>query len=256
MQYVETEGNTIDEAIENALKVLAVERDKVSVDILTEGKKGFLGFGAQKARIRASLRKALLADEKDQPARKTSEAKRITKDEVIAVGQKGKEVLTQILSLMGIQASVEIKPGEIEEEVVLDIHGEDGGLLIGRKGQTLDALQYLLTRMVNERQGQEGPQLVVDIENYRVRRQKSLEDMALRLGEKAKRSRKPVTVDALSAADRRIIHVTLQDDPWLTTKSLGQGAYRRIIIVPEGDRRKKEEEKGRATNGQMPKGQR
>jgi spoIIIJ-associated protein len=256
MQYVETEGNTIDEAIENALKVLAVERDKVTVDILTEGKKGFLGFGAQKARIRASLRKALKADEKEQPARQPSEAKSITKEEIISVGRKGKDVLAQIVSLMGFQASVEIKEGEIEAEIVLDIHVENGGLLIGRKGQTLEALQYLLTRIVNERQGQEGPQLVVDVENYRVRRQKSLEDMALRLGEKAKRSRKPVTVDALSAADRRIIHVTLQDDPWLTTKSLGQGAYRRLIIIPEGDRRKKEEEKGRASSGQMAKGPR
>ena len=256
MEYVETEGNTIDEAIGNALKVLAVERDKVSVDILTEGKKGFLGFGAQKARIRASLRKALLAYEKEPSERQSPTTKRTSKEEIIAVGQRGKEVLTRILNLMGIQATVEVKPGEIEEEVILDIRGENGGLLIGHKGQNLEALQYLLIRIVDERQGKEGPQLVVDIENYRVRRQKSLEDMALRLGEKAKRSRKPVTVDALSAADRRIIHGALQDDPWLTTKSLGQGAYRRLLIVPEGDRKRKEEEKGRATNGQMAKGPR
>jgi spoIIIJ-associated protein len=256
MQHVETEGNTIDEAIENALKALAVERDKVTVDILTEGRKGILGFGAQKARIRASLRKALLADEEGQPETHPPQIPRATKEEVLLAGQKGKEILTRILTLMGVPATVEVKPGEIEEEVVLDIHCENGGLLIGRKGQTLEALQYLLTRIVNERQTTEGPQVVVDIENYRLRRRKSLEDLALRLGEKAKRSRKPVAVDALSAADRRIIHVTLQDDPWLTTKSLGQGAYRRLLIVPEGDRKKKEEEKGRASGGQMPKGPR
>jgi len=96
---------------------------------------------------------------------------------------------------------------------------------------------------LGERQADGGPHFVVDIENYRQRRQKSLQDMALRLGEKAKRQRRTVTVDALSAADRKIIHAALQDDPWLTTRSLGQGSYRRLLIIPEGDRKKKTEEK-------------
>ena len=101
-----------------------------------------------------------------------------------------------------------------------------------------------MTRIADERSGIEGPHIVVDIENYHERRRKSLQDMALRLGEKAKRQRKTVTVDALSAADRRIIHAALQDDPWVTTKSLGQGSYRRLLIIPEGDRKKKDEAKG------------
>ena len=107
----------------------------------------------------------------------------------------------------------------------------------------MEALQHLVTRIAGERSGSEGPHILVDIESYRERRRKSLEDMALRLGEKAKRQRKTVTVDALSAADRRIIHAALQDDPWVTTKSLGQGSYRRLLIIPEGDRKKKEETK-------------
>jgi spoIIIJ-associated protein len=125
----------------------------------------------------------------------------------------------------------------------LEVICDDSGLLIGRKGQTLEALQYLVTRIAGERQGSEGPHILVDVENYRQRRKKSLEDMALRLGEKAKRQRKTVTVDALSAADRRIVHAALQDDPWITTKSLGQGSYRRLLIIPEGDRKRKEESK-------------
>lgn len=242
MEYVETEGKTIDEAIENALKMLGAERDKVTVDILAEGRRGILGFGAQKARIQASLRKSLSLMEEEKPAeRQPPEQKRITEEEAAALGQKGKEVLAEILSLMGVKAPIEVKPGETGEEIILEIHGDNGGLLIGHKGQTLEALQYLLTRIISERQGREGPQLVVDTENYREHRRKSLEDMALRLGEKAKRQRKTVTVDALSAADRRIIHVVLQDDPWLTTKSLGKGAYRRLLIIPEGDRKKKEQ---------------
>ena len=102
----------------------------------------------------------------------------------------------------------------------------------------------------------EDIQLVVDTENYRERRKKTLEDMALRLGEKAKRKRTPVSVDSLSARDRRIIHLALEDDPWVTTKSLGSGAYRRLLIIPEGDRKKKEQEKKVIPEGPVSKGQR
>lgn len=240
MDYVETEGDTIDKAIENALKLLGVERDKITVDILSEGKKGILGFGSQKARIRATLRKSAidLGASELQPA---PVEQSLIAAEAAAMGQKAKEVLAEILNLMGISAEVELKIGEKTDETVVEIRAENSGLLIGRKGQTLEALQYLVSRIAGERGGTEGPHIVVDIENYRQRRRKSLEDMALRLGEKAKRQRKTVTVDALSAADRRIIHAALQDDPWVTTKSLGQGSYRRLLIIPEGDRRRKEE---------------
>lgn len=255
MEYVEAEGNTIDEAIKNALKTLGVERDKVTVDILAEGKRGILGIGAKKARVRASLRKSLFAEEEQKRGEQhPAQEERPSRDKIAAIGQKGKEVLGEILTLMGVNAAVEIKLGETEMEIILNIQGDSGGLLIGRRGQTLDALQYLLTRIVGERQG-EGPQLIVDTENYGERRRKSLEDMALRLGEKAKRQRKSVTVDALSAADRRVIHRALQDDPWLTTKSLGRGAYRRLLIIPEGDRKKRDEEKPQPSGKQESKGQ-
>lgn len=255
MEHVETEGYTIDEAIENALRVLGMERDKVTVDVLAEGRRGILGFGGQKARIRASVRKSLLVEMEEQAERHPSVTKAIMEEGTAVVGRKGKQVLAEILGLMGVEATVEVKPGVTEEEIILDVHGDTSGLLIGRKGQTLEALQYVVTRIISGRQGREGPQVVVDTENYRERRRNGLEDMALRLGEKAKRQRKTVTVDALSAADRRIIHVTLQDDPWLTTKSLGGGAYRRLLIIPEGDRKKKEQEKSPVVGRQGSKGQ-
>ena len=240
MDYVETEGDTIDKAIENALKQLDVERDRITVEVLSEGKKGILGFGSQKARIRATLRRAAISLP-ESAAVPTMGSQPLVAAEAVAIGQKAKEVLAEILNLMRVEAEVELKAGEKADETVLEIRTENSGLLIGRKGQTLEALQYLVSRIAGERGATEGPHVVVDIENYRQRRRKSLEDMALRLGEKAKRQRKTVTVDALSAADRRIIHAVLQDDPWLTTKSLGQGSYRRLLIVPEGDRKKKEE---------------
>src|SRR6185436_17613062 len=103
--------------------------------------------------------------------------------------------------LMGVQATIEIKTAG--DETTLQVHADNSGLLIGRKGQTLEALQYLSTRIAGEHYAAEGPHIVVDIEKYRERRRKMLEDMALRLGEKAKRQRKTVTVEALSEADRK-----------------------------------------------------
>jgi len=162
--------------------------------------------------------------------------------EVTATTEKARAALEQILKLMGVAATVETKAGGANDEIVLDVRADNNALLIGRKGQTLEALEYLVIRIAGERPGGEAPHIVVDVENYRERRRKSLQDLALRMGEKAKRQRKTVTVDALSAADRRIIHAALQDDPWVTTKSLGQGSYRRLLIIPEGDRRRKEEQ--------------
>ena len=255
MEQVEAEGNTIDEAIANALKMLGVERDKVTVDILAEGKRGILGFGARKARVRASLRKSLFVEKEREEEERPGEEQKFSAEEIAAVGRKGQGALAEILRLMGINAAIEVKPGEVEEEIILDIQGDSGGLLIGRRGQTLEALQYLLTRIVGERQGREGPEIIVDTEKYGERRRKGLEDMALRLGEKAKRERRAVTLDPLSAPDRRVVERVLGDDPWLTTKSLGRGAYRRLLIIPEGDRKKRAEEKGPPAGKQEIRGQ-
>ena len=235
MDLVETEGENIDDAIENALKLLGVSRDKITVDIITEGRKGILGFGAQKARVRAQVRKPPLAQ---TPEPEAPREPALLSVEAAALAEKAETALREILRLMGVKATLEIRTSG--DETTLQIHAENSGLLIGRKGQTLEALQYLVTRICGEHYAAEGPHVVVDIEKYRERRRKMLEDMALRLGEKAKRQRKTVTVEALSAADRRIIHAALQDDPWVSTKSLGQGSYRRLLIIPEGDRRKKD----------------
>ena len=166
--------------------------------------------------------------------------------------EKAQAALQEILNLMGVKATVTQSASANGEETILEIRADDSGLLIGRKGQTLEALQYLVSRIAGERFAGEGPHIVIDIEKYRERRRKTLEDMALRLGEKAKRQRKTVTVDALSAADRRIVHAALQDDPWLSTRSLGQGSYRRLLIIPEGDRRKKEGEPAQAEKQAAP----
>ena len=239
MDFVETEGDSIDAAIESALKLLGVGRDKITVDIISEGRKGILGFGSQKARIRAELRKSTMDRQTEEPQPAVGEPTAASV-EASEIAEKAQAAVREILHLMGVKATVEQKASPQGDETIIEIRAENSGLLIGRKGQTLEALQYLVTRIAGERYASEGPHIVVDIEKYRERRRKTLEDMALRLGEKAKRQRKTVTVEALSAADRRIMHAALQDDPWVSTQSLGQGSYRRLLIIPEGDRKKRE----------------
>jgi spoIIIJ-associated protein len=256
MDHAEAEGDTIDEAIANALKILGVERDRVAIDILSEARKGVLGIGAKKARVRASLRnRAVEGDEEEIRGQEAVREPTVSPAEVTQAGERGKQALGEILRLMGLNAAVAVKRGDVPEEVILEIEGDYGGLLIGRGGQTLEALQYLVTRIVSGTRGREGVQIEVDTESYRERRKKGLQDMALRLGEKAKRQRRTVTVDPLSAADRRVVEAALQDDPWLTTKSIGTGAYRRLLIIPEGDRKKKDEARPQRSGKQEAKEQ-
>jgi spoIIIJ-associated protein len=245
MDYVETEADTIDQAIEDALKALGVERDKVTIDVLEEGSRGFLGIGAKKVRIRAAVRRAVvLQNEVDAEEPRLRPQESLSEEKKAVLGEKGKEALRKILHLMGMEATIELKVGDDPEEIVLNIESSHGGLLIGRGGQTLQAMQYLVMRIVGKEEGSGSARIVVDTENYHERHRKKLQDTALHLGESAKRQRRTVSLDNLSAHDRRIIHLTLEDDPWLTTKSLGQGPYRRLLIIPQGDRKNKEPEKG------------
>ena len=271
MKQVETEGETLDEAITKALNLLGVERDRVSLDILAEEKVGLLGFGRQNARVRATIREAVAVavapaeDPRDSqaagaPSNKPAETRQAepappepsasepedseaveefadTDEEFAEIRRVSVDVLTEILRLMGVAAEVVVKPGTGPSEFVLDIRGDSTALLIGRRGQTLEALQHILSRIVADKLGPDDPQPIVDAEDYRGKRVRSLEDMALRMGEKAKRSRKTQEIDALSARDRRVVHLALKDDPWLTTESVGSGAFRRLLIIPEGDRK-------------------
>jgi spoIIIJ-associated protein len=129
-----------------------------------------------------------------------------------------------------MEATVDLQ--EDSERILLDIKGDGSGLLIGRKGQTLDALEYLINKIVHK-DAEDKKRIVVDTENYRLRREDSLVQLAQRLAEKAKRLGRPVTISPMSAHDRRIIHLALQDDKTLRTWSTGSGLYRKVIISPE-----------------------
>ncbi len=240
MDTVEAEGDTLQAAINNALKILGVGRDDAVIDVLVEPRRGVLGIGAKKARVRASLKRADDNEAGEQRSARSPQ-RNVDPADVAAAEEKGCEALSEILRHMDVDARIVAKRGDAPEEIVFEIQGETGGILTGNKGQTLEALHYLLTRMIGETR--RGVHFEIDAEGYREQRRKSLEDMALRLGEKAKRQRKAMNVDPLGPTERRIVHAALADDPWLTTKSLGTGIYRRMLIIPEGDRKRKEEEK-------------
>jgi spoIIIJ-associated protein len=140
------------------------------------------------------------------------------------------KILREILDRMGIEA--EVSAFDDGERVILDAHGQESGLVIGKKGATLDALQYLINRIVSKKPG-DGPGIVVDAEGYRGRREDSLTDLANRLAEKAIKGGRPVPVEPMNPHDRRLIHVALADHPDVTTESEGEGLFRRVVIFPK-----------------------
>ena len=153
-----------------------------------------------------------------------------SQEDVLQALEIAKEHLAKIIELSGMKARVE---GEVSDNrIVINVVGESSGLLIGKKGKTLDAIQYILSKMVSKQLGKRA-YVVVDSENYRGRRKKSLAEMALRLGEKAKKVGKPITISPMNAHDRRVVHLALQSDKQLKTRSKGEGLLKRIVILPQ-----------------------
>jgi spoIIIJ-associated protein len=143
--------------------------------------------------------------------------------------ERARRLLEGILTRMQISSPVDVE--ETEEAIVLNIRGDGSGLLIGKRGQNLDAIQYLVNKAVH-RSANGDKMIVIDTEEYRKRREESLVALAMRLGEKVKKTKKAVTVGHMNAHDRRVIHMAMQDDETLTTKSRGEGEYRKIVILP------------------------
>lgn len=227
MQPSDFEGKTIDEAIGKACQEWQVSREKLNIEIIAEGTAGFLGLlGNKKAKIKAtllSLEETLNGNQAPSPLLNPAPA---------AKGNpavRAKELLEAILARMGLTCPVAVE--ETPDSIILNIQGDGGGLLIGRRGQNLDALQYIVNKAVH-RSPSDRRMIIVDTESYRRRREESLNALATKVGERVKKTRKAVTLNYLNAHNRRIIHMALQNDAGITTKSRGEGEYRKLIIVP------------------------
>lgn len=208
MEYFEFEGKTTEEAIEQASDHFQRPPEDLDIEILSVGSPGLFGLGGRKARVRAALREETEADMLPQ----------------------AQEFLEHLLELMGEKAQI---AGRIDEEgrLNLSIDAEDAGLLIGKQGQTLEALQYLLTKMIAKK-ARRKVRVFIDIESYRARHQASLTQLALKSGEKAKKSGRPVTLNPMNPHDRRIIHLALQGDKEIKTMSRGEGLYKKVVVYP------------------------
>ena len=235
MEHFEFQGKTTEEAIENASRELNVPEEDIDIDVIEPGSPGIFGIvGGKKAKIRVTVRGLVkaqaekelgLAKEVYDPSLKLHE-----KDEEENGLGLAKETLENILALIPVETTVNAE--QLDGKIALNIEGDKSGLLIGRKGKTLDALQFIVNRIVNKAL-ERRVRIVVDSENYRQRRQESLTQLALRMGEKAKKIRKPVSTNPLNPHDRRIIHITLKEDSRLDTRSSGEGLLKKVVIIPK-----------------------
>lgn len=256
MDYTEKWGKDIDEAVSLALIDLKVSREDVEVTVLEEPTKGFLGLGAKLAKVRVEKKKPPQPEKPAQPEKtpKAKEAKAEAKqkdrkpekkqntqntkksivlDDVDISELKPVEehealsFLKDITEKMGLDLAFRARVGE--DIVYIEMNGKDSRTVIGKRGQTLDAIQYLASLVVNK-DNEKYTKVVVDAENYRAKREKTLEQLANRLAAKVVKTRKHVRLEPMNPYERKVIHATLQKNPNITTRSEGEEPYRRVVI--------------------------
>lgn len=210
MKVLEMEGRTVDDATKKALSKLGITDDSdVKIEVIDHGKSGIFGFGVSKP---AKVRIFYSAN-------------------VMDIGDTAKEVLMDILKRMNLEAGIrDIKEGE--SKVYIEIESKNSsGIVIGRKGKTLESLQFMVNLIVNHRTGSEK-KVILDIEDYREKRERALRKMSRDIAHKVIKTGRPWTLEPMNPFERRLIHLTLQNDTRVTTKSEGQGIYRKIKIIP------------------------
>ncbi|UCG22872.1 MAG: protein jag [Chloroflexota bacterium] len=244
---LEVQGATVEEAIENGLAQLGVARNDVIVEVVEEGSTGFLGLGGRDAVVRL---KVLGQPKFAQPATEPA-PEQVARESEVAVSEPAVqedegvedsqadyalEVVSSLLDKMAIEASITVsqtEPDDLTGEVrsVIDVRGNDMGVLIGPRGETLNALQYVARLMTGHKLRQRTT-FIVDVEGYRGRREQSLASLAKRMADKAVRGGRPMTLEPMPPNERRIIHLTLRPDDRVYTESTGEGQRRKVRIYP------------------------
>jgi spoIIIJ-associated protein len=214
MEELEISGKNVDQAIKKALSKLGVSREQVDVVILNEGSPGIIGLGAEEARI---LVRRLDSDESDNDA----------------VIDSARDVLGNLLNEMGIEATVAQTDND---PITFNIKGDDLGILIGRRGQTLASLQYLVRIIVSYQIGDWYP-IIIDVDGYKQRRYQALQALAMKIADQVKSRKMPFSMEPMPAYERRIIHLALAGNSYVTTQSIGLGEARKVVIVPRESNR-------------------
>jgi spoIIIJ-associated protein len=228
VESVDGSGKTVEEAIEKVLGELGLERSQVDVEVIREGRSGILGIGGEEARV------VVTPKEEGAPSRGAVEAEHEMTEEDVALGV---EVLEKLLSLMEVDASVRVREpetpgdGSVVVRRVLDISGDDLGILIGRRGETVASLQYLVNLIVGRRLKAKAG-FGVDVAGYRRRREESLKSLALHMAERVRTTKQVMTLEPMPPNERRIVHLALAEDATVITESMGEGENRKVVIRP------------------------
>ena len=204
MEFINVSAKTLDDAITEACQKFSVTSDKLEYEVVEEGSSGFLGIGSKDAVIKARVKSS--------------------------VQDKAKDFLRDVFEAMNLTVVVDVKYDELEKTMDIDLSGDEMGVLIGKRGQTLDSLQYLVSLVVNK-DVEDYIRVKVDTENYRKRRKDTLENLAKNIAFKVKRTKRPVSLEPMNPYERRIIHSALQNDKYVTTHSEGEEPFRRVVVT-------------------------
>ena len=241
---------SIDEAIEKGLNDLGLPRESVEVEVLDEGTRGLFGLGSRQARIRLKIKEAdqtgestpeiaepapKLKDTEPEPVPAPVEEAQSPEEEFILT--VASETVSELLEKMKVNATVTAEYGKVDDSrsrvpVLVNVNGDDLSILIGRRAETLNALQYITTLIVNKEIGRAIP-LVVDVEGYRKRRENQLRQLADRMADQAIKTGRRQVLEPMPANERRIVHIQLRDNPAVTTESIGEDPKRKVTIIPE-----------------------
>ena len=204
MDMIEVSAKTVSDAITEACQKLGVTSDKLDYQVVEEGSSGFLGIGAKPAVIKAAVKKS-------------------------SVEEVARAFLNDVFQAMNMEVAIDIN-NEEEKSMDIELSGNEMGVLIGKRGQTLDSLQYLVSLVVNK-ESEEYIHVKVDTENYRQRRKETLENLAKNIAYKVKRTKRSVSLEPMNPYERRIIHSALQNDKYVTTHSEGEEPFRRVVVT-------------------------
>lgn len=204
MEFIEVSAKTVSDAITEACQKLSVTSDKLEYEVVNEGSAGLFGIGSKPAVIKARVKNS--------------------------VEDTARDFLKDVFAAMGMTVVINVKYDETENAMDIDLNGDDMGVLIGKRGQTLDSLQYLVSLIVNK-DAENYIRVKVDTENYRQRRKETLENLAKNISYKVKRTKRPVSLEPMNPYERRIIHSALQNDKYVTTHSEGEEPFRHVVVV-------------------------
>ncbi len=225
---------TVDEAVTRGLADLGLSQEAVDVEILDSGSRGLLGIGGRQARVRLTIKKDTPQPVSEAGAASTPRSAAPIADEQVL--DLARQTVVELLEKMKIPATVDASFGPPDEEdhlpVMVDIRGNDLGVLIGRRAEILNALQYIVNLIVSK-QVAHWVQIVVDVEGYRARRDRQLRQMARRMADQALKTGRRQVLEPMSAAERRVIHMELRDHPQVMTQSIGEEPARKVTIAPK-----------------------